>query len=301
MTCRECLPNGFVEVARCPRRWRSAWTACRVLAIFFMLAGLGRPAHALEAADVGKPKWEAGIAIAALYYPHYPGADQERFLLLPLPYFVYRGEYIRADRKGLRGYLYNSPRLDLRLSLRGSLPVNSKDDKARAGMDNLDLLLEAGPSLQYKIFQTPSQVLRLDLPVRGAFSVGHHAFFRHQGWTGNPNIHYERYIDQWTITSSLGVIYSDSRYHGYFYNVGRKDVTADRPYYQARSGYTAAEFTVSVRRRVQDYFVGAKLSYYDLNGAANEDSPLMKQHDYLAVSVAFAWVLGESDQRVARH
>ena len=256
------------------------------------------PAQALERADTGRPKWEAGVALAGLYYPHYLGADQEQAYLLPLPYFVYRGEYVQADGRGLRGYLYESPNLDLRLSLRGSLPVSSEDNDARKGMKDLDLLLEAGPNLQYRLYDTPRQMLRVDFPVRAAFSVGD-KFFNHEGWTSTPGLHHELYLEGWTVTSELGVVFSDSRYHGYIYNVDRKYVTADRPYYQSKAGYTGARFSVGMRKRIGDYFLGAKATYYNLNGAVNEDSPLLMRDDYFALSLFFAWVLSESPQRVA--
>ena len=275
------------------------WFRPAVKATLLILSVTGKLSQA-ETDAHGEPVWEAGIAAAALSYPHYLGADQQSAYLIPLPYFVYRGEYIQADRGGLRGFLYNSDRLDLRLSLRGSLPVNSTDNDARAGMDDLDLLLEAGPVLQVKIFEDASQLLRLDLPVRAAFSLGN-SFLRHEGWTSNPRLYHEAYIGPWTVTSNAGVVFSDRRYHGYIYDVDYNDVTADRPYYQSRSGYTAARFSVGARRRVGDYFVGAQLSYYNLNGAENEDSPLLKQNDYLAASLFFAWVLGESRDRVPGH
>ena len=121
---------------------------------------------------------------------------------------------------------------------------------------------------------------------------------RHQGWTSNPRFHYERFYGPWTITSTLGPVFSDRRYHGYIYNVDRQFVTEDREYYQANSGYTATRFSAALKRRVGDYFIGGKISYYNLDGAANEDSPLVKQDDYIGFSLIFAWIFNESDQFV---
>lgn len=277
------------KTVRCPARLRG-----------LLLVLLSSPVAAIDEADVGKPVWEAGVGLAALYYPHYLGADQEKFYLLPLPYFIYRGEYISADRGGLRGEIYDSEKLDLRISLRGSLPVNSDDSDAREGMDDLDLLLEAGPNLQYHFYETPTQMLRFDFPVRAAFSVGSSPF-NHEGWTTTPGFHHEYYYGDWIMTTRLMAVYSDRRYHGYIYDVNGDEVRADRPYYQSKSGYTATRFSFGVRRRFEDLFVGLSLSYYDLSGARNDDSPLLKQDEYLAVSLAVAWVLGESADKVQRH
>ena len=66
-----------------------------------------------------KPLWEVGIGLAGLYHPHYLGANQEEVYVLPLPYFTYRGDMVRADRSGLRGFIYDSEKLDLNISVSG--------------------------------------------------------------------------------------------------------------------------------------------------------------------------------------
>lgn len=280
--------------------WKPCIIACtRLLLLFFLLFGLSLPATAIDRADIGRPKWEAGLGLVALYHPFYLGADQGKFYMLPVPYFVYRGEYIRAGRGGLRGEIYESERLDLRISIGGSLPVSSDDSKAREGMEDIDLLVEAGPSLQYKLLETPTQMWRLDLPVRGVFSLGSR-FLRQEGWITNPGVRHEFYIGNWTVTSRLSVVFSDRHYHAYIYDVGYADVTPDRPYFRSRSGYTGTKAGIGVRRRIGDYYVGARLSYYNLHGAVNSDSPLMKKNEYLSASLAVAWVFGESEERVSR-
>lgn len=242
------------------------------------------------------PLWEAGIGLGALHNPHYLGAEQTDTYVLPLPYFVYRGSYLRADRGGIRGLLYESDRLELRLSLGGSLPVNSDDNDARAGMDDLDLLIDAGPNLQYTLYQDDTHLWRLDLPVQGVFSLGQ-AFLYHRGWTSNPRVHYQRDIGDWTLTTSLGPVFSDVRFHRYFYDVGAEDVTAERPFYEAKSGYTGTRASLGLRRRVGEWFVGAYFRYYDLHGAANEDSPLVRQTDYFSAGLFLAWVFAESETK----
>jgi outer membrane scaffolding protein for murein synthesis (MipA/OmpV family) len=250
-----------------------------------------------RASDEGKPVWEAGIGLAGLHLPHYLGADQANNYLLPLPYFIYRGSIIRADRGGVRGFIYDSEKLSLRLSMGASLPVNSEDNDAREGMDDLDLMLELGPTLQYQLFKNDKHLLRADWPVRAAFSVGDE-FFRHQGWTTNPRLYYETEVDNWTITSTLGLVYSDRDYHAYIYDVDVEDVTDDRAFYESGSGFTASRFSIKARRRIGQQIYGVNLRYYDLSGAENDDSPLIKQQDYFAVSLFFAWVLGESENKV---
>lgn len=245
-----------------------------------------------------KPKWEAGVGLVGLQMPLYLGASQTKNYLLPLPYFIYRGTLLRADRDGIRGFIYDSDKLDLRLSLGASLPVNSEDSDAREGMDDLDLMLEIGPTLQYQLFENDRHLLRADWPIRAAFTVGSE-FFHHQGWTSNPRIYYQTSMYDWTVISTAGLVYSDRRYHGYIYNVETDDVTAERHFYQANSGLSSSGFSIQAKRRLGTTTVGASLRYYNLSGVASEDSPLMQRQDYFAVGVFFSWVLGESEARVS--
>ena len=59
-------------------------------------------AHAEE-----KPLWEFGLGAGALAFPDYRGSDEARIYPVPVPYFVYRGPILKADRDGLRGKLFN--------------------------------------------------------------------------------------------------------------------------------------------------------------------------------------------------
>ena len=77
------------------------------------------------------PLWEAGAGIAVIDFPDYRGSDERQSYILPVPYFVYRGEILKADREGLRGQFFKNDRLDLHLSLNGTVPVDSTDNTAR--------------------------------------------------------------------------------------------------------------------------------------------------------------------------
>jgi len=245
-----------------------------------------------------KPLWEFGAGVASLYNPDYLGADQETAYALPIPFINYRGKLIRADRDGVRGFIYESEKLDLNLSFSGSLPVNSKDNDTREGMDDLDLMLEVGPTLQYQLFKSSRHLWRADWPVRGGFSVGD-KFMAYQGWTTNPRLHHEMDVNRWKLTTTLGPVFSDSRYHGFYYDVDPQDVRTGRDYYRSDSGYTGTRFSTGLKRRIGDYFVAGKLTYYNIEGASNEHSPLIKKNDYFGVSFVLVWVFGQSETMVS--
>jgi outer membrane protein len=265
----------------------------RVVPFCFLVFGFNSSLLAEE-----KPLWEFGAGLSTLYHPHYLGSEQESAYALPIPFVNYRGKLIRSDRNGIRGLIYDSERLDLNLSFSGSLPVNSKDSEARDGMDDLDLMLEVGQTLQYQVYRSDRHLLRADLPVRGGFTVGDE-FMGYQGWTTNPRLHHEMDLSRWKLTTTLGAVFSSSRYHGYIYDVDSQDVRPGREHYQSDSGYTGARFSTGLKRRIGDYFVAGKLTYYNLDGASNADSPLIKKNEYFGVSLVFVWVFGKSEKMVS--
>jgi len=76
----------------------------------------------LETAAAG-PLWELGLGVAALQLPDYRGSDQSSNYLLPLPYVVYRGKWLRADRDGARALLIETARAKLDVSVAASVPT----------------------------------------------------------------------------------------------------------------------------------------------------------------------------------
>ena len=54
------------------------------------------------------PLWELGLFAGAAQIPHYRGSDEYNIYVLPLPYFIYRGEIIRAGKNGIKGIFYNN-------------------------------------------------------------------------------------------------------------------------------------------------------------------------------------------------
>lgn len=145
------------------RRWgrRAGLWVCVVAAV------LGAAAVAGE----DEPLWEAGLFGGAARLPHYRGADEYRVYVLPLPFLIYRGEVLQADKDGLRGIFYRGVRVETDLSVSGHPPVES-DSRARRGMDELHPLVEAGPAVRLYVSpvrRAPS--VYAQAAVRGVLSV----------------------------------------------------------------------------------------------------------------------------------
>jgi MipA family protein len=277
--------------ARC--RARRSLGACAVLAI---------SAFAPDAAAAQLPLWEAGLGAGALTFPDYRGADRSQTYVLPVPYFVYRGEFLKADRQGVRGIFFNSDRVDLNVSVNASAPVDSSDNPTRAGMPDLKPTIEAGPSLDITLWRSAAQRMKLDvrLPIRAGFSI--ESSPQYIGYLFTPRVNLDIAdvggLQGWNLGLLAGPLYGDRKQHRYFYSVEPQFATPERPAYEARGGYGGMQFLAAVSKRFPSFWVGGFVRYDTLAGAVFDDSPLVKKKNYVAGGIAVAWVIGESSRKV---
>lgn len=269
-----------------------------------MLFGLGMAlatsGSALAAED--QPLWEVGAGVAAFSFPSYRGSDQTNNFLMPVPHFTYHGDFLKADRQGIRGSFFDSDRLDLTVSLALSPPASSEDIKARAGMSDLDATFEIGPQMDVTFWRSENRArfVKLLLPLRAAFTV--QGTPRDIGWVFHPKLNMDITdlpgLPGWNLGTLAGPLFGDRRQHAYYYSVAPQYATADRPAYEAKAGYAGMQYLVALSKRYPKYWVGGFVRYDNLTGATFADSPLVRQKDYFAAGVAITWILGESSTRV---
>jgi outer membrane protein len=264
----------------------------------WMLCGLAWAAQAEE-----KPKWELGLGAAAMNFPDYRGSDESRAYALPIPYLVYRGDMIKADRHGARAELIDlgeSAHVDL--GLNGSIPVSSAKNQARRGMPSLSGAIEIGPALEVHFYQSEGDRVRLKMRVPVTYGITLGNGVGSDGWQASPNLNLDirnvMGLSGWNLTMLTGPIYATTRRHAYFYDVAPSYASADRPAYKATAGYSGAQFAAGLSKRFDKTWVGAFMRYDNLNGAVFRDSPLVRTRSYLAGGVAVAWVLGQSSEMV---
>jgi hypothetical protein len=135
-----------------------------------MCAAAALGVHALPVRAELLPLWEAGAGVAAISFPDYRGAAHRRSYLLPVPVFVYRGSVFQVDREKVRGLLIKSERVELDVSINGTVPIRSDGNTAREGMPDLDPTLEIGPSLTVSLAATERTKLTLRLPLRAVIA-----------------------------------------------------------------------------------------------------------------------------------
>lgn len=269
-----------------PQPWHSrAWSAF-ALALVFVAA----PARA------DKPLWELGIGAGWLHLPHYRGSDQSRDWLLPIPYFVYRGEVFRADREGARAMLVdNKYGFDLDLSAAANTPTRSKNNQARAGMADLAPTAEIGPSLNFTLAQRASWQLDLRLPARAVFTVASQP--ASIGWTANPELHLAGDLRGWDVTLQGGPVFANRQYNRYFYDVTAADARPGRPVFRSAGGPSGWVGTLSASRRLGDFWIGTYMQADSLHGAVFEASPLVRQRLNISYGIGLSWVFKESSAR----
>lgn len=252
-----------------------------------------------------KPLWEFGLGVGAVSFPAYPGSDEQRQYVVPVPYVVYRGEIIKADRNGVKARLFDTDRVDSYFSLSASPPVSSSSNGARSGMPDLKPMVEFGPALDVHLWQSAAQRMRLDfrVPLRTAYTVQTRP--HRVGWVVAPVLNLDMAsvggLPGWNLGLQAGPVFADRQYNQTFYGVDAAYATADRPAYAARGGYSGSQFTVGVSKRFPGLWFGAFARYDNLNGAVFADSPLMRRNQDLSFGFGIAWILGQSSRMVDSH
>jgi MipA family protein len=247
-----------------------------------------------------EPLWEFGLGLGAIAFEDYRGSDTVHAYPVPVPYFVYNGKFLKADREGVRGTLFNQDRLEINLSFNLTTPV--RNDAERSGMPDLKSTVELGPSFDVHLFRSNDAKFKLDLrmPLRAAVTVqGSPQFI---GWTFTPRLNLDIAdplgFNAWNLGFLTGPLFADRRYNQYFYSVDSQYATLSRPEYQASGGYAGTQSIAALSKRYPKFWAGAYMRYDTLAGAVFVDSPLVQRRSYWSAGFGFAWMLRRSSSMV---
>jgi len=253
------------------------------------------------------PLWEVGIGVTALRLPDYRGSEQSHNYLFPVPWFVYRGEVFKADREGIRARLFDSDRVELDVSVNGSVPVRSDRNRARNGMPDLNPSLEIGPVLNITVWRSeklpghaqPKAKLDVRLPVRSALTY-QNGQPRDIGWITTPHINLDLKLptgtgkEPWNLGMLLGVLASTQRHHAYFYDVAPEYATPARNAYRTPGGYGGWQAIVAISRRSGQWWLGGFAKYDDVSDARFVHSPLITAHQHWSMGIALSYIFAQS-------
>lgn len=262
------------------------------------------PANAHAQAGGAKrayPRWEIGLVGGVLSMPQYPGSDQRFTLPLVVPYLIYRGTFLHADRRGIRGSLLKGDRVSFDLDLSFGLPVRNGNN-ARRGMPPLHLTGEAGPQLNWIIAKSRVAELSLHLPVRFAVDTSR----TYLGWVCQPGLRYERNDllgepGKLALRLEGGALYASQSYNQYYYGVDAPYVTATRPMYRAHQGLHSLYLYTALRYKLDDaHSIALMVRMQTLAPGVNANSPLVRRKFALSAGIGFVWRLWSSQEMVAR-
>lgn len=241
--------------------------------------------------DANRSHWELGAGMGALVIPHYRGSDQEAVYVAPIPYVRYIGKRLRIDREGARYYLYEGKAVYIDISTAFALAVDSDKNSAREGMSDLDSILEIGPRIQWKLYESQNKNFRVRcaLPFRKAFASDLNSVDT-VGWVIAPYMQVRYFKTGWESAFSAGPLWGSESYHDYFYSVKPENATLNRPAYNARSGFSGSRAVLTLSHRFDKVFFGLFAKYDNLNNATFMDSPLIRQNDSFLIGVALSWV-----------
>ncbi|HMD27095.1 MAG TPA: MipA/OmpV family protein [Steroidobacteraceae bacterium] len=278
-------------MAAAKKRCGESWACALLLAA----ASWTVPSHAKE-----EPLWEFGLGLGAIAFEDYRGSDTVHAYPLPVPYVIYNGKFLKADREGVRGTLFNQDKFEINLSVNLTTPV--RNDAERSGMPDLKSTVELGPSFDVHLFRSEDAKFKLDLrmPLRAAATI--EGSPQVIGWTFTPRFNLDiadlKGLEGWHLGFLAGPLFADRRYNQYFYSVASQYATLSRPEYQASGGYAGTQSIAALSKRYPKFWAGAYMRYDTLAGAVFVDSPLVQRRSYWSAGIGFAWMLRRSSSMV---
>lgn len=260
------------------------------------LLPLGSAAQAEEPSAL--PLWEIGAVALGVSQQAYPGSDQNVGRGLALPYFVYRGKVLRADRGSLGIRAMKNPTFELDVGVAGAFGSDSSSIVARKNMPNLGTLVELGPRLKWNLGSAPGGgAWRAEFPLRAVFDLSDGA--AHRGLSFEPELVYERRTQSgWRYNATLGAVIADQKLAATFYQVTPAQATLTRPTYSAQSGLINWRLGTSFSRSLsQDWRLFGFVRLDTVAGSANQNSPLVRQTTGASAGLGVAYTWKRSSER----
>ena len=253
-----------------------------------------------------EPLWEFGLFNGAVQLPQYNGSDEYSTYVVPIPYFVYRGQVLRSGRDGIKGIFYQGDHVQTDLAMSGNPPA-SRDNKAREGMQALGAMAEVGPALKYSFFDKGApDSLALRGSVRAAFSFDVYDDLRSEseGFRSTVDLTYNNRslfeTRNLRFGATLSIDFIDDEYSDFYYGVSHEFATDTRSYYKAEGGYAGFGVSTYATKQLSECLgVGLFGKWINLDGTTFEDSPLVRTKDNYVLGCALIWQIAESERFVA--
>jgi outer membrane protein len=259
-------------------------------------------AQTVFAQSLERPKWELGLGVATAQLRQYRGSDENAHYVAPFPFFVYRGDVLKADREGARAELLSVGSTHVDLGLGFANPVSSERITARVGMPDIPAMLDVGPALDTTLYRSDADHIHLKFRMPVGYGVKFGKQHGGSGWQATPRLSLEvrdvMGLTGWTWLATGGPLFSTRQRHALYYDVAPAYATAQRPAYRSSGGYGGTQLTFMMNKRFENFWVGAFVRHDWLDGAAFVDSPLVRTRDHNVVGLAVSWVFSQSSEMV---
>jgi len=261
-------------------------------------AAQGLPTPGGETAPL--PRWELGAVALGVSQQAYPGADEQVRGTVVLPYLIYRGERLRADRETVGVRALRTATYEFDVGFGAALGSSAGDVAARRGMPDLGTRVEFGPRVKWRLGEAPAGGRwHAELPLRAVIDIS--AGWESRGFTLEPQL-----LARWGapqtrwLTASVGAVLGTRKLADTLYGVAPAFADVDRPAYTARSGLIAWRLGLSgggALNRDWSWFAFGRVD--TVEGAANESSPLVRQRVGWTAGGGLAWTWLRSSEPAA--
>lgn len=242
---------------------------------------------------------QIGLGAGYGIVPHYPASDQSSSKSLILPVIIYKGDILKSDQEeGSRAELYTSRELDVNLSFGARFSSDSKDNRAREGMPDLNYILEVGPSLSYKILrEKKKRLFTLQIPLRFTTETNF-KMYNYLGLVFEPEVKLKFLnvgLVDLSLTSSLSFEIFSDRVAQYYYEVENRYARQDRREYRATAGFSTITFGQSLSYDLDHCKIVGGVNYNDYSFSENRNSPLFRVKNNYSVFTALIWFFYEKE------
>lgn len=254
-----------------------------------------------------KPRWEVGLGGGYVDDFDYPASSDPNRAGLLLPFVIYRGSNMRFSGRNVTAVAFEDPRFRVDISFGAALSANSDGDGVRAGMPDLDFLVELGPQLIMRLADFNSQYGRTLMNWRNRLRAVFSTDFKSldsRGWLfqtqlqatqrrvwGNPKV---------DAVATFNLTWATEKLHDYFYEVDPEFATANRTQFNADGGFLGANLFAGMAWRPRPQlrvFGGLRQGYF--GGSANEESPLFETTASTGFAVGLVWTILQSKDSIA--
>jgi outer membrane scaffolding protein for murein synthesis (MipA/OmpV family) len=242
-----------------------------------------------------KGRWILGVGLAYAHgVPDYIGSDESRNLTLPLPYILYNGPKMKISSSGINRKLFHNDKLFVSLSLSGAIPVDSDKNQARKRMDDIDAVIEYGPSFKYFLQgnNKADSALFIDLNFREARTLKLDSL----NFSSSPSVVFRKKLQQdylggrVSMSSTFKFEFVSDKYAQTFYGVDEAFETETRESYKAEGGYAGIRFNSSLRWQRDNQIVSLFFAYSDIRAAKYVSSPLVKVTSHSLFGGSYFWL-----------